>query len=76
MENRLDYFQKNISKIVNLEELDTLAQHGDYDLFEKDIQEIAKQMHTHILFKDIYNVRHEFGICENYDFSLSRDEVA
>lgn len=72
--NHLDYFQENISNVVNLKELDTLAQHGDYDLFEKDIQEIAKQMHSHILFKDIYSARHEFGICENYDFSSSRDE--
>ena len=71
---KLDYFKKGLGEVINNDNLDNFAKLGDYSLFEKEVQEIAKQLPTFILFKNIYSCRNEFGICENYDFSLFNND--
>lgn len=67
---KLDYLRNGIAQIVNFDTLDNFSKLGDYNLFEKEVQEIAKQLPTFILFKNIYSRRKEFGIREDFDFSL------
>lgn len=71
---KLDYFKKGVADVVINGDLDNFSKLGDYNLFEKEVQEIAKQLPTFILFKNIYSCRNEFGICENYDFSLFNND--
>jgi len=71
---KLDYFKKGLGEVINNDNLDNFAKLDDYSLFEKEVQEIAKQLPTFILFKNIYSCRNEFGICENYDFSLFNND--
>ena len=71
---KLDYLGNGIAQIVNFDTLDNFSKLGDYNLFEKEVQEIAKQLPTFILFKNIYSCRNEFGIYENYDFSSSNND--
>lgn len=71
---KLDYFKKGMGEIINNDNLDNFAKLGDYDLFEKEVQEIAKQLPTFILFKNIYSCRNEFGIYEGYDHLLFNND--
>lgn len=71
---KLDYFEKDLAEAINLENLDKCSKLGDYDLYEKEIQEIAKQLPSFILFKNIYSRRNDFGTYKDYDFSLSDND--
>ena len=71
---KLDYFEKDLAKAVDLESLDKYSQLGDYDLCEKEIKKIAKQLPSFILFKNIYSRRNDFGTYKDYDFSLSDND--
>jgi len=71
---KLDYFEKDLAKAVDLESLDKCSQLGDYNLCEKEIQEIAKQLPSFILFRNIYSRRNDFGAYKDYDFSLSDND--
>ena len=56
---KLDYLGNGIAQIVNFDTLDNFSKLGDYNLFEKEVQEIAKQLPTFILFKNIYSCRND-----------------
>ena len=71
---KLDYFEKDLAEAINLENLDKCSKLGDYDLYEKEIQEMAKQLPSFILFKNIYSRRNDFGTYKDYDFSLSDND--
>ena len=71
---KLDYFKKGVADVVINGDLDNFSKLGDYNLFEKEVQEIAKQLPTFILFKNIYSCRNEFGKYEKYDFSSSNND--
>lgn len=62
---KLDYFKGNFSKAINLKELDGFSSYGNIKMLAKEIQKIAKQLPSFMLFKGIYSKREGFGRYEN-----------
>ena len=71
---KLDYFENNFAETIDLSRLDFLAKEGDYTHFENEIQEISKKLSSYLIFKDVYRIRSDFGICESWDDILQHDE--
>lgn len=71
---KLDYFENNFAETIDLSRLDFLAKEGDYTHFENEIQEISKKLSSYLIFKDVYRIRDDFGICKSWDDILQHDE--
>ena len=71
---KLDYFENNFAETIDLSRLDFLAKEGDYTHFENEIQEISKKLSSYLIFKDVYRIRSDFGICKSWDDILQHDE--
>ncbi len=71
---KLDYFEKNFSNIVNLDRLETFAQKKDYTSIENEIQKISKKLPSYLVFKDVYHTRDDFGLYEGWNDIFPHDE--
>lgn len=83
---KLDYFEEGFTKLIDFKELDVFLSYGNTKMLEKEIQEIAKQLPSFILFKGIYSKREGFGRYENgridgddngsWDYRCLQSEIA
>lgn len=71
---KLDYFEKNLSNIVDLARLEIFAKEKDYTSIENEIQKISKNLPSYLVFKDVYHTRDDFGLYEDWNDILSHDE--
>lgn len=71
---KLDYFEKDFSNIVDLDRLEIFAKEKDYTSIENEIQKISKKLPSYLVFKDIYHTRDDFGLYEGWNDTLSHDE--
>lgn len=71
---KLDYFEKNLSNIVDLARLEIFAKEKDYTSIENEIQKISKKLPSYLVFKDVYRTRDDFGLYEGRNDILPHDE--